>query len=503
MLILRCLAQPRFSRLWASAGVLVAALVGGCGITIDNQFWQCETSQDCGSGWQCDPSLRYCVEAYSDRNGVYDDRIVIGMTAYLSEDIPSLAVITAEGIAGVQAYFQFVNSTGGIHGRRLELQTLDDKFDPSQTAVNIERFAGTEDEARQVFLVCNTFGDPPSVAAANIAVREKIILWAPGTGFTGLEQDPPSRYVFNYRPRYSDESDQLTQYLLNVFEPNTPAANVAAVAQGSDFEGTVTFNGEDVLRGTARALGVARGEVVAATYVVGSAEVAEPTRRIIKWMASTDREQTGGRRYIGLVLGMAWDSGSAFIKVVQDQLSAARRGVALDPPFNTELTAEEISRLATVEVRYVGHSAMTTNALRAALASFGSYDWVDGSGQPTQRAYGAGLVMSQVVPLATENSSGAIRYREHLAAVSPTAVPGEFSLESYLNMWLLGEALQRHGPDLTTETFIQTLEGFSVDLGVGVPLGFSSGSHQATDRVWGIRLRDDLSVEWLGLLFSE
>ncbi len=482
---------------------LAAAFSVHCAVSIDDQLWQCETSSDCGGGWQCDPSLRYCVEAYNGQNGVFDDRLVIGMTAYLSQDIPGLAVISAEGIAGINAYFRFVNSTGGIHGRRLELRALDDRFDPMQAQANMMELVGAQGGERQVFLVCNTLGEPPSLAAADVAVNEKVILWSPGTGLTSLEQEPPSRYIFNYRPRYSDESDQLTRYLLDELQPNTPATNIGVLAQGSDFEGAFDLNGDDVVNGTTRALGVGRGELFATTYVLGSTDILEPAKRTLKWMASADRETTGDRRYVGIILGSVWDAGSGFIKAIQDQLSAARRGVALDAPFAADLDATEIARLATVEVRYVAHSAITTNALRAALASFGPYPWIDDQGQATQRTYGAGLVISQVVPLATSNSSGAIRYREHLAAFDPSAVPGEFSLESYLNMWLLGEALQAHGRDLTTETFIQTLEQFSVDLGVGTPLGFSIGSHQATSRVWGIRLSDDLSVEWLGLLLPD
>ena len=480
--------------------VLVAVLGVGCDVSIDDQLWQCETSEDCGEGWQCDPSLRYCVEAYNGSNGVFDDRIVIGTTAYLSQDIPSLAVISAEGIAGISAYFRFVNSTGGIHGRRLELRALDDRFEPAQAQANVEQLVGANGAEREAFLICNTLGEPPSLVAADVAVREKVILWSPGTGLDSLEQEPPSRYIFNYRPRYSDESDQLTQYLLNEVEPNTPAGNIGVLAQGTDFEGGVDLNGDNVIAGSVRALGIARAELFTTTYVLGSTDVAQPASRTLKWMASADRVQTGERRHIGIILGSVWDAGAGFIKAIEDQLSAARRGVALDPTFASDLDAQEIARLATVDLRFVAHSAITTNALRAALGSLGTYPWINDQGQAVQRAYGTGLVISQVVPLATSNSSGAIRYREHLAASDPDAIPGEFSLESYLNMWLLGEALQRHGRDLTTETFIQTLEQFTADLGVGTPLGFSIGSHQATDRVWGIRLGEDLSVEWLGLL---
>ena len=479
---------------------LAAITMTGCSIPIDDQLWQCETSADCGSGWQCDPVGRYCVQAYQGANGVFDDRLVIGTTAYLSEDIPSLAVIGQQGLAGIQAYFNHVNSTGGIHGRQLVLRALDDNFDPAQATANFEQLAGAGDRERQAFLVCNTFGDPSSIAAAQVAVREKVLLWSPGTGSDSLEPDPPTRYVFNYRPRYSDEARQLTEYLTTLVDPVVPANNVAVVAQGVDFVGTLSDNGTNVINGVARSLGIAPNSVFYASYVLGSADGREPARNILKWMASEDRVVSEGERRIGLVLGTVFDAGASVISNILDQLSAARRGQPLSPGFVDDFDAAEVQRLATVDLELTAQSAITTNALRATLASFGTYPWFDDQGQPVQRAYGAGIVISQVVPFAESDSSGAIRYREHLNAYDPMIPPGEFSLESYLNMWLLGEALQAHGPDLTTETFIETLEGFSTDLGVGTMLGFSIGSHQATDRVWAIRLDEQLSPEWLGLL---
>ena len=483
--------------------VCSVAVATGCEVPVDDQLWRCTSSSDCGSGWQCDPNARHCVEAYNGRNGVFDDRLVVGMTAYLSEDIPSLAVISAQGVAGIQAYFQHVNSAGGIHGRRLELRVRDDRFDPTQTTQQFEELVGAADNAqREVFLMCNTLGDPTSLAAAQIAVREKILLWAPGSGLSSLETDPPSRYLFNYRPRYADESEQLTQYLLEQTEPATPSSNIALIAQGIDFEGTLDADGVDVLDGVSRALNVARADVPTSTFVLGSTEIGQPALRTLKWMASPDRVESGGRRYVGLVVAMVWDAGSAFIKTVQDQLSLARRNQPLQPQFQAEFSPEEVVRLGTIELRMVAYSAIATDALRAALLSSGTYPWPDGNGQTEQRAYGAGLVISQVVPLASSDASAAIRFREHLAAYNSRAIPGEFSLESYLNMWLLGEALQAHGRDLTTETFIQTLESFSTDLGVGTMLGFSIDSHLATDRVWGLRLDDQLNSEWLGLLLE-
>jgi branched-chain amino acid transport system substrate-binding protein len=482
-------------------GLLAASLAvlgAGCNIPIDNQEWSCSNKSDCGAGWQCE--ARRCVPAYSNQNGVYDDRLVFGMTAVLTDDVESLAVIGRQALSGIEAYFQYINRTGGIHGRKLELDEVNDSYDPARTVQNFEKFVGADGSQRDVFLVCNTLGTPTSVAAAEVALREQVILWSPGSGLGLLEPDPPNRYVFNFRPRFADEAEQVAQYLLTVIDPNTPEQNLALLAQGSDDQGTLDLPGADTVEGVARALGVPRDEVPYATYEFNTTDVREPVRRLLKWMASEDRVVTNEKRYIGLVLGAVFDAGAAFIRTTLNQLSAARAGATLDAPFDSAFDEDELARLATVELRMGAYSGIAATALSATLKSFGTYQWAGGP----DRRYGAGLVISQTVPsVSASGSSGVLEYLRDLKALDPEIPPGEFSLETYLNMRLLGEALEAHGPDLTTESLIETLEGFRADLGVGAELGFSIGSHQAAQRVWGIRLDDELEVEPLGLLLPE
>lgn len=67
---------------------------------------------------------------------------------------------------------------------------------------------------------------------------------------------------------------------------------------------------------------------------------------------------------------------------------------------------------------------------------------------------------------------------------------GFTSLEGYLAARLFTQALALC-PELSTESLRQTLDTrlTEVDLGIGVPLGFSSIDHQASHTVWGSVLR--------------
>lgn len=138
-------------------------------------------------------------------------------------------------------------------------------------------------------------------------------------------------------------------------------------------------------------------ELFYATYVINfdpsapPPDMTEPARRVLKWMASEEREVTGATRYVGLTFGVIWLPAADLIKMIFDQLSAARRGEPMNAPFQTDLSADEITRLATVEPRIAVYSVGGADALRGALDPLGTYPWIDERGRPIERRYGAGL----------------------------------------------------------------------------------------------------------------
>ncbi|MFZ6003228.1 MAG: ABC transporter substrate-binding protein [Actinomycetota bacterium] len=95
--------------------------------------------------------------------GVTDTEILIGASGPLSGVTGFLG---EEAFGAIDAYFQLVNSQGGINGRRLRLIALDDRFDSSQTLANVRKL-WEEERVHALFL---TFGDP----VADYATRNKI-----------------------------------------------------------------------------------------------------------------------------------------------------------------------------------------------------------------------------------------------------------------------------------------------------------------------------------------
>src|ERR1700686_4382598 len=71
-------------------------------------------------------------DARADETGVSEDRILFGQAAALAG--PSSAL--GQGMRqGILAAFNEINAKGGVHGRKLELISRDDGYDPDRSAV--------------------------------------------------------------------------------------------------------------------------------------------------------------------------------------------------------------------------------------------------------------------------------------------------------------------------------------------------------------------------------
>lgn len=130
-------------------------------------------------------------------NGVTDTAIILGQTAGLTGQV---AGPVKELNEGANAYIQFVNQRGGVHGRKIEIRSLDDKFDPALAAQNAETLIKKE----QVFALFQNRGTPHTEALLPIMMANSVPLIGPSTG-AALLHAPVNKYVFNVRAKYQDE----------------------------------------------------------------------------------------------------------------------------------------------------------------------------------------------------------------------------------------------------------------------------------------------------------
>ena len=137
--------------------------------------------------------------------GVTDTQILLGQSVALTGPSEELG---KDMQAGALLYFNNVNRSGGVNGRKIVLTTLDDGYDPPRAVANTKKFINDD----KVFALFGYVGTPTSNAVLPIFTEAKV----PYVGaFTGAEllRTPFNRNIFNVRASYFDETEAIVQHL--------------------------------------------------------------------------------------------------------------------------------------------------------------------------------------------------------------------------------------------------------------------------------------------------
>jgi ABC-type branched-subunit amino acid transport system substrate-binding protein len=180
-------------------------------------------------------SLAALLSAGAAAQGVTSDRILLGQSVALTGPAAQLGIQMRNGI---KAYFDYVNENGGVHGRRLELLTLDDGYEPSRTVPNTKRLI----EQDKVFALIGYVGTPTSAAALPVFTEAKVPFVGPFTGAELLRQ-PFNRYIFNVRASYYDETDKIVEHILSL------GGKSIAVFYQNDAYGQAGLKGVEIAMG--------------------------------------------------------------------------------------------------------------------------------------------------------------------------------------------------------------------------------------------------------------
>jgi branched-chain amino acid transport system substrate-binding protein len=137
--------------------------------------------------------------------GVTPTTIVIGQSAALTGNS---AHIGTEMRDGAQAYFDYVNSKGGIAGRKIVLKTLDDGFLAARAEKNTQELL----KGDGTFALFGYAGTPSALAGLQLAEKEDMPFFAPFTGAVSLH-GPLKRNLFSVRAGYVLEMDKIIENL--------------------------------------------------------------------------------------------------------------------------------------------------------------------------------------------------------------------------------------------------------------------------------------------------
>lgn len=129
--------------------------------------------------------------------------IVIGQTA----DFSSVAGGQMRDFnAGALAALGRVNAAGGIRGRQLKLQSLDDAFSADKASANARQLV----EQTSVVALFGTRGTDPTEAVMKVAEAARMPLIAP---ITGADTVRKSRVTFPVRASYRTEIDGMLRHM--------------------------------------------------------------------------------------------------------------------------------------------------------------------------------------------------------------------------------------------------------------------------------------------------
>jgi branched-chain amino acid transport system substrate-binding protein len=252
-------------------------------------------------------------------------QILVGQTSGFTGPVASGVKENAEG---AKLWIDAVNAAGGVAGQRIELVSLDDKFDPKLSAQNAKVLV---EEKGVVALFLNR-GTPHTEALLPLVAEHRVPLVGPSTGAMVLHQ-PVNKHVFNVRATYQREAEKAIEHL------NTLGIRRIAVVHVDD-----SF-GRDGLEGARKGFARARLEPASVQmadrnkpdYARLVPAIVQSQAQAVLWIASAKAVADGVRalreaRSAAQVVTLSNNASSGFIKALGDH----SRGVIVTQVFPYE-----------------------------------------------------------------------------------------------------------------------------------------------------------------------
>ena len=339
---------------------------------------------------------------------------------------------------GIEMAFNVANANGGVYGRQLRLIAADDGYEPARAAATMKQLY----EGDQVFGLVGNVGTPTAVVALPYALDRKMLFFGAFTGAGLLRNDPPDRYVFNYRASYAEETAAVVNYLVKV--RRLLPEQIAVFAQQDAY-------GDSGFAGVEKAIRSLRGgnasPILRLNYQRNTVDVEDAVAQLQQYNAQ-----------------------------LQQKRHFPVKAVIMVPAYRAAAKFIEKTRDLYPDMIYTSVSFVGSTALADELMLLG-------------KRYATGVIVTQVVPAVDGHSSLVLEYKSALAKYFPGDAPDFVSLEGYVDATVLIAALQRNGAQLDTERLVGTFENLhDLDIGLGTSVTFSRSDHQGVHKVWGTQL---------------
>ena len=187
--------------------------------------------------------------------GVTDTEIKIGQTMPYSGPASSIGMI---GRADA-AYFKMINEMGGVNGRRINLISLDDGYNPSKTVEQVRRLV----EQEQVAFIFNSMGTSPNLAIQPYLNDNKVPQIFVSSGASRFGDPRHFPWTIGAYPSFQTEAHIYAKHIL----ATKPDARIGVLYQNDAV-------GKEYLTGLRDGLGVDRAAMIVKEV---SYEIGDPT----------------------------------------------------------------------------------------------------------------------------------------------------------------------------------------------------------------------------------
>ncbi|MEP6752990.1 MAG: ABC transporter substrate-binding protein [Candidatus Dormiibacterota bacterium] len=173
----------------------------------------------------------------SNVDGVTANSILLGVT--IAQSGPAASYGTIANAAN--AYFTYVNSQGGVNGRKITYKIVDDGYNPAQTVTLTKQLV----EQNKVFAMFGGLGTQTQTSVRDYLNGKKVPQLFVATGATTFMADFSSHpYTIGWQPPYQGEARIYAKDVL----ANHPTAKIGVLYQNDDY-------GLDYLKGLTDGLG--------------------------------------------------------------------------------------------------------------------------------------------------------------------------------------------------------------------------------------------------------
>ncbi len=356
---------------------------------------------------------------------VNDKYWYFGMSTALTGPTRELGTAVRDGVL---LGFHHMNDAGGIQGKPLRLQVLDDGYEPHLALPNVEKLLADE----KILGIIGNIGTPTSIAVLPLIEEHKIVFFAPVSGSMTLRRNSP--YIIHYRASYQEEMAAMVDALVQRYQIKLD--EIAFFSQRDSYGDAGVNAGFSALKQHGLSN---KNEILHVRYERNSLAVENALADIL----------LAPKLPKAIIMVGAYAPCAKFIRLAKQ--------------YGLEDTLF-------LNVSFVGGDLLARH--------LGSSD------------YAKNVIVTQVVPHYNANTALTQTYLAELKRFMPMKSPSFASLEGYIAARILGLALLQLDERPSRNNLIQALKNLGeFDIGSG-QLFLSQQDLQASHSVWATLLKD-------------